>query len=106
MAAIIATMAMIFRSIAIAPVGGPAGASGSGTETRTAYHRTAPRTISRKSAVMSAGRFRSIKSICADDGYGAGTASEALATDREMAFDGPVSTVILPPVWIVIGKRS
>ena len=42
MAAIMATMAMILRSIASAPVGGPAGASGSGTATRAAYHRTAP----------------------------------------------------------------
>src|SRR5215831_15860296 len=55
MAAIMATMAMILRSIASAPVGGPAGPSGSGTATRAAYHRTAPRTSSRKTAVISAG---------------------------------------------------
>src|SRR5690242_2045425 len=50
-----ATVAMILRSMARAPVGGPAGASGSGTATRAAYQSTAPRTRSRKTAVISAG---------------------------------------------------
>src|SRR5213078_1682177 len=99
-----ATMAMILRSIARAPVGGPAGASGSGWATRAAYHSTAPRTMSRKIAVISAGMFRSMRLEKA--GYGAGTASEALAIAREIAFDGPVSTVILPPDWMETGKRS
>src|SRR4051812_43782867 len=44
-------IAMTLRSIARAPVGGPRGASTSGCETRAAYHRTAPRTNRRKSAV-------------------------------------------------------
>src|SRR5438270_333685 len=50
-------MAMILRSMASAPVGGPPGASGSGTATRAAYHRTAPRTSRRKTAVISAGKL-------------------------------------------------
>src|SRR6266571_7872385 len=57
MAAIIATMAMILRSMASAPVGGPGGTSGRGSATRAAYHSTAPRTRSRKTAVISAGRL-------------------------------------------------
>src|SRR5713226_459571 len=56
-AAIMATMAMILRSMASAPVGGPGGTSGSGSATRAAYHSTAPRTRSRKTAVISAGRL-------------------------------------------------
>src|SRR6266851_3351884 len=52
-----ATMAMILRSMASAPVGGPGGTSGSGSATRAAYHSTAPRTRSRKTAVISAGRL-------------------------------------------------
>src|SRR5262245_45921018 len=61
MAASMATMAMILRSIASAPVGGPGGASGSGTATRAAYHNTAPRTTSRKAAANSAGRLMSTR---------------------------------------------
>src|SRR5437016_8832202 len=57
MAAIMATMAMILRSMASAPVGGPGGTSGRGSATRAAYHSTAPRTRSRKTAVISAGRL-------------------------------------------------
>src|SRR5205085_315364 len=96
-----ATIAMILRSIASAPVGGPAGASGSGTATRAAYHSTAPRTRSRKTAEPSAGRLMSTR-------YqpGAGRASDALATAREMTLDGPVSTVMRPDASILTGNRS
>src|SRR5713226_4946145 len=62
MAAIIATMATILRSIARAPVGGPGGASGKGSATRAAYHSTAPRTRSRKTAVISAGTLVTMQS--------------------------------------------
>src|SRR5690242_14151008 len=97
-----ATMAMILRSMASAPVGGPAGASGRGTATRAAYQSTAPRTRSRKIAVISAGRLMSTKV----DQAGGGTASAASATAREMAFEGPVSTLMRPDGSILIGKRS
>src|ERR1043165_6717764 len=100
MAATIATMAMILRSIASAPVGGPAGASGSGTATRATDHSTAPRTRSRKNTVISAGRFSSTSVDQAQ--AGGGTASAASATAREMALDGPVSTVMRPVPSILI----
>src|SRR5947209_8414940 len=59
-------MAMILRSMASAPIGGPAGASGSGTATRAAYHSTAPSTRSRKTAVISAGTLTSPMSLSAE----------------------------------------
>src|SRR6266567_4407567 len=52
-----ATIAMILRSIASAPVGEPPGPTGNGTATRAAYQSTAPSTSNRKTAVISAGRL-------------------------------------------------
>src|SRR5438045_9302004 len=103
MAAIMATMAMILRSIASAPVGGPGGASGSGSATRAAYHSTAPRTRRRKAAVISAGTLVSMQ----DERLQAscGTASLASATGREIATEGPVCTTISPEPSIVSAKR-
>jgi hypothetical protein len=39
-----------------------------------------------------------------DQPPGAGVTSATVATDREIAFDGPVETVILPLDSMVIGK--
>src|SRR5918911_1616516 len=63
MAASMATMAMILRSIATAPVGGPRLTGGRGWATRAAYHSTAPRMTSRKTAVNSAGRLLSMAGV-------------------------------------------
>src|SRR5262249_49449155 len=104
MPAIIAMMAMIFRSMARAPVGGPPGASGSGTATRAAYHSTAPRTRSRKTAVISAGRLT--WSTIFDQLAGAGVAWSVVATGREIALAGPVSTLMRPVPSILIGNMS
>src|SRR6266849_4788504 len=103
MAAIMATIAIILRSIASAPVGGPGGASGRGSATRAAYHSTAPRTSRRKTAVISAGTLVSMQ---AGRQAGGGTASLASATAREIATDGPVWTTILPDASMLSGKRS
>src|SRR5436190_75053 len=97
-AAIMPTMATILRSIAIPPVGGPAGASGTGWETRAAYHSTAARMASSTPAKRTAGTLKSIgvvsRVLAAQ--AGAGVAWSVEATERETALVGPVSTVILP----------
>src|SRR5919202_6846285 len=72
MPASMATVAATLRSMAAAPVGGPAGASGDGTEMRAAYHSTPPRISRSATAVRTGAQLMSILSGVRDGVGGIG----------------------------------
>src|SRR6266851_2454143 len=110
MAAIMATIAIILRSIASAPVGGPGGASGRGSATRAAYHSTAPRTSRRKTAVISAGRLVTMQwERQASSGRGNrvfGIGDRARNRDRRAGLDDDLATGVDVEWEAVHGPRG